>query len=156
MVAELAPFENYSWKKFDKILVDIVGKDRTVLIGCYKNKKHLDWIITNGIYNIRLGNRRGSVEEENTCIKNASLLILYDSKNPSKIYVYQIKSHKAMTGEELKELNYPRKRTGKRYMTFEVEPTSNYTKELKKNHIIENLIVNYPDHVNGTPVFLEP
>lgn len=156
MVAELAPFENYSWKKLDKLLVNIVGKDRTVLIGCYKNKKHLDWIISNGIYNIRLGNRRGSVDEEKACIKNASLLILYESKNPSKIYVYQIKSHKAMTGEELKELNYPRKRTGKRYMTFEIEPISNYAKELKKNHIIENLIVNYPDHVNGTPVFLEP
>lgn len=156
MVAEPAPFENFSWKNFNNTDVNIVGEDDTILIGCYKNKKHHNWIIENGIYNIRLGNRLGSVDEERPCIKNASLLILYDIKNLSKIYVYRIKAHKAMTGEDLKKLNYPRKRISKRYMTFEIEPISNYTEKLKKYNFIENLIVSSSNYVKGTPIFLEP
>ena len=53
-------------------------------------------------------------------------------------------------------LNYPKKRIGKRYMTFEIEEDSSLVENLEKNHLIENMITNYPEHVSGTPVFLEP
>lgn len=61
-----------------------------------------------------------------------------------------------MSGDELKLLNYPKKRTGKQYMTFEIEAIDDYAEDLQRNHLIENLIVNIPDYVKGTPVFLEP
>ncbi len=61
-----------------------------------------------------------------------------------------------MTGTELRELDYPKKRTGKRYMTFKIESISEFREELKLHHIVENLIVNDPNHVKGAPVFLEP
>lgn len=61
-----------------------------------------------------------------------------------------------MSGDELKQLNYPKKRTGKQYMTFEIEAIDDYAEDLQRNHLIENLIVNIPDYVKGTPVFLEP
>lgn len=63
LVAEPNAFEYYSWSHLDKKIVNIVGGDKTILVGCYKNKKHLDWILDKNIYNIRLGNRRGSVDE---------------------------------------------------------------------------------------------
>lgn len=156
LVAEPNTFEYYSWSNFDKKIVNIVGGDKTILVGCYKNKKHLDWILDKNIYNIRLGNRQGSVDEGLPCINNASLLVLYNSTNASKLSVYRIKSHKIMSGDELKQLNYPKKRTGKQYMTFEIEAIDDYAEDLQRNHLIENLIVNIPDYVKGTPVFLEP
>lgn len=155
-VAEPNEFEYYSWSNFDKRIVNIVGGDKTILVGCYRNKKHLDWILDNNLYNIRLGNRQGSVDENLPCLNNVSLLVLYNSINVSKLSVYRIKSHKVMSGDELKRLNYPKKRTGKQYMTFEIDPIDDFAEELKRNHLIENLIVNIPDYVKGTPVFLEP
>lgn len=148
--------EYYSWSNFDKRIVNIVGGDKTILVGCYRNKKHLDWILDNNIYNIRLGNRQGSVDEDLPCLNNVSLLVLYNSTNVSKLSVYRIKSHKVMSGDDLKRLNYPKKRTGKQYMTFEIDPIDDFAEELKRNHLIENLIVNIPGYVKGTPVFLEP
>ena len=156
LVAEPNAFEYYSWSNFDKKIVNIVGGDKTILVGCYKNKKHLDWILDKNIYNIRLGNRQGSVDESLPCINNASLLVLYNSTNASKLSAFRIKSHKIMSGDELKLLNYPKKRTGKQYMTFEIEAIDDYAEDLQRNHLIENLIVNIPDYVKGTPVFLEP
>ena len=156
LVAEPNAFEYYSWSNFDKKIVNIVGGDKTILVGCYKNKKHLDWILDKNIYNIRLGNRQGSVDEGLPCINNASLLVLYNSTNASKLSAFRIKSHKIMSGDELKLLNYPKKRTGKQYMTFEIEAIDDYAEDLQRNHLIENLIVNIPDYVKGTPVFLEP
>ena len=41
-------------------------------------------------------------------------------------------------------------------MTFEIEAIDDYAEDLQRNHLIENLIVNIPDYVKGTPVFLEP
>jgi len=61
-----------------------------------------------------------------------------------------------MSGDELKQLNYPKKRLGKQYMIFNIESIEDYAEEFKQNHLIENLIVNIPGHVKGTPVFLEP
>ncbi len=156
LVAEPNAFETFSWSNINEEIVNIVGGDKTILVGCYKNKMHLDWIINNNIYNIRLGNRKGSVDENLPCLNNASLLVLYNSTNASKLSVYRIKSHKIMSGDELKQLNYPKKRLGKQYMIFNIESIEDYAEEFKQNHLIENLIVNIPGHVKGTPVFLEP
>ena len=156
MAAEPNFFENYKWNIFSNINANFVGTDNTILVGCYKNKKHHDWIVDNGIYNIRLGNRHGSIEEDKPCLKNVSLLVLYDIKTPSKLSVYRVMSHKIMTGTELKELDYPQKRIGKRYMTFKIEAMPEFGKELNQHRIIESLLVNLPNHVKGAPVFLEP
>ena len=156
MAAEPACFEYYKWGRFDQRIIDIFGGNKTILVGCFRNKKHFEWIISNSIYNIRLGNRKGSVDEDKECISNASLLVLYNSINPGEISVFKILSHNVMSGEQLKKLNYPQKRIGKRYMTFEIEEDSSLVENLKKNHLIENMITNYPEHVSGTPVFLEP
>ena len=96
------------------------------------------------------------MDEDLPSLNNVSLLVLYNSTNVSKLSVYRIMSHKVMSGDDLKRLNYPKKRTGKQYMTFEIDPIDDFAEELKRNHLIENLIVNIPGYVKGTPVFLEP
>lgn len=126
------------------------------MIGGYKNKKHLDWIVSSKLYNIRLGNRKGSVDEQNECISNASILILYNIAKPSKLEIYEISSHRVLTGKELKYLSYPRKSPSKRYMVFDIMPSSFSEEKLLIEQIIENLLANLPNHIKGTPIFLEP
>ena len=156
IAAESSNFENYSWEGFDDNITSLFGSDTTILLGCYKNKKHLEWIVNNHIYNIRLGKRQGSISEEQKCIGNASLLILYNVSNPNKFSIYKILSHRELTGEDMKLLEYPKKRIGQRYMTFEIIEDSSLVDKLKGMHLIEKFIAKHPKHTKGAPVFFEP
>lgn len=127
--------------------------DKTVLIGCYRDKKHLEWILSNKIYNIRLGKRKGAMKTNPECFSKVDTLYLYDVNNTSKCIVFCIKGNKEMTGKALTELNYPRKSPGKSYMTFSLERMENdYIVPLEVNDILQSL----PNHIKGTPIFLEP
>ena len=53
-------------------------------------------------------------------------------------------------------MGYPRKSPGKRYMVYDIEPASFNAWELSEGKAIENLLANLPNHVKGTPLFLEP
>lgn len=45
------------------------------------------------MYNIRLGNRKGSMDDKQECIEKASLLVLYDVKKPKELLVFDILKH---------------------------------------------------------------
>ena len=125
----------------------------TILIGCYRDKKHLEWIMNNHLYNIRLGGRKGSAKGEHECIAKAVRLYLYNSKDYSKVKVYEIKRHQEMTGPELSALEYPRKSPGKNYMVFSLGDECNYNQfPLNVSETLSSL----PNHINGAPVFIEP
>ena len=125
----------------------------TILIGCYRDKKHLEWIMNNHLYNIRLGGRKGSAKGEHECIAKAVRLYLYNSKDYSKVKVYEIKRHQEMSGKELSALEYPRKSPGKNYMVFSLGDECNYNQfPLNVSETLSSL----PNHINGAPVFIEP
>ena len=125
----------------------------TILIGCYRDKKHLEWIMNNHLYNIRLGGRKGSAKGEHECIAKAVRLYLYNSKDYSKVKVYEIKRHQEMSGKELSALGYPRKSPGKNYMVFSLGDECNYNQfPLNVSETLSSL----PNHINGAPVFIEP
>lgn len=126
----------------------------TVLIGCYRDKKHLEWILSKHIYNIRLGKRKGSAEKQPECFKTAKWLYLYDSNKPSEVHVFKISECRERTGAELKEMDYPRKSPGKSYMTFTIEPEKSLEKNFDIN--VADVLNELPNHVKGTPVFIEP
>lgn len=127
--------------------------DKTVLIGCFRDKKHLEWILSNHIYNIRLGKRKGALKINTECLSKAATLYLYDINNPSKCIVFNIVGNREMTGKELTELNYPRKSPGKSYMTFNIEKIDrDYTTPVGVNEILNSL----PNHIKGTPIFIQP
>lgn len=136
------PFEIYERKDLDK----------TVLIGCYRDKKHLEWILSKKLYNIRLGNRKGASEINKNRFANTETLYLYDVKNPSKFMRFQISEKGEMSGEELKQFGYPRKSPGKNYMTFSIVREEENTNSIDVNKLLNSL----PHHIKGTPIFLEP
>lgn len=149
-------FEVLKWYGFSRSIQNLFGEGKTILIGCYKNKKHLDWIKSSNMYNIRLGNRKGSMDDKQECIENASLLVLYDVKKPKELLVFDILKHQKMSGKELQQTGYPRKKTGKEYMTFNISPSTSNVDPTIKQHLIESLIANHPNHIAGIPVFVEP
>ncbi len=150
------PFECYKWNRFDQDIIDFFGGDKTILVGCYKGKKHYDWIRAHNIYNIRLGKTKGSMEEKHNLFGNASLLVLYEYGKPNKLSAYKIVDHQEMSKEELLEMDYPKERPRKSYMTFSITPAEMDLEPLVNHFFIEKLIEIDSANAKGTPVFIEP
>ena len=62
---------------------------QTILVGCYKNKEHLEWIKQHNLYNIRLGDRSGAVSKSGLVV-SASKLLLYDIHNPKEYKMFEL------------------------------------------------------------------
>ena len=154
MAAE--PFECYKWNRFDQDIIEFFGGDKTILVGCYKGKKYLEWILSNHTYNVRLGKTKGSMEENKELFGQTSLLVLYELGKPNKLSAYRITSNKEMGKDELISLGYPNPKPRKSYMTFGIVPLDVDLSLLVNQHLIEKLIDINPDNAKGTPVFIEP
>ena len=154
MAAE--PFECYKWNRFDQNIIDFFGGDKNILVGCYKGKKYLEWILSNRIYNVRLGKTKGSMEENKELFGQTSLLVLYELGKPNKLSAYEIISNKEMSKDDLIGLGYPNPKPRKSYMTFSISPLDMDLSLLENQHLIEKLIDINPDNAKGTPVFIEP
>ena len=150
------PFECYKWNRFDKDIIDFFGGDKTILVGCTKNKKQKDWILSHNIYNVRLGKTKGSMEKHKEMFGRTSLLVLYEFGKTDNLSAYTITGHKEMGKEELKAMDYPNKNPRKSYMTFSIEPLEIDLSLLANHRLIEKLIDINPDNEKGTPIFIEP
>ena len=155
MMTAAEPFECYKWNRFDQDIIDFFGGDKTILVGCTKNKKQKDWILTHNIYNVRLGKTKGSMEEHREMFGRTSLLVLYEFGKPDKLSAYTITGHKEMGKEELKAMDYPNKNPRRSYMTFSIEPLDIDLSLLVNHRMIEKLIELNPENEKGTPVFIE-
>ena len=149
-------YECYKWDRPDSGFIDFFGDRKTVLLGCYKDNKHLNWIQEQNIYNIRLGTRKRSMSGEAALFEKTSLLVLYDLKHPDKMMTYEIVSCREMSGQQLKETGYPKDKPGKTYMTFKLVKSTLGVQQLNSLKLIERITEDHPEHVKGTPIFLEP
>lgn len=147
------PFEIYQWNIFPTNEVNMGLANKTILIGCYRDKKHLEWILSNHLYNIRLGGRKGSACDQSDFFANVVRLYLYNLKDNSKIYVYEIIGNQKMSGKELNEMGYPRKSPGKEYMVFSIGDECSFS-QYPLN--IAETLSSLSNHINGAPVFIEP
>ena len=81
-----------------------------VLIGIYKEKKHLDWIKKELIYNVRLDkNREGAQVENQLRQKNVKFVVLYDKDKEytNEYIVYKVKTQGPRNKEQMMDMNYP-------------------------------------------------
>lgn len=154
MAAETT-YETYKWKDASLEVLHIFGDNGTILVGGYKNKKHFSWILENGIYNIRLGRRVGSALGLEKCINEAENLILYDIYAPNNFQVYNIHNHCEKKKADMIAMNYPSKRPGALYMTFEIKRNLILESYMDKDIIIK-LLEELANHKNGVPIFIEP
>ena len=98
--------------KYDEILDNLYGEakdlikdDVYVLIGYYKNKEHLDWILKSGLYNTRTGTQNGSLDLSEKLLGAKYLLLHHAGKSACLIKLKN--SPRIMTGGDLKRNGYP-------------------------------------------------
>ena len=125
-----------------------------VLIGCFKNQSHLEWIDRHGCYNLRMDkNRLGSVKINSNFV-NAKYLILYDFNDKSNKTFYKIigDSPEICTAADL-GYDYPNP-GGAAYLIFKVSKKA-VEKELLDTQwnafeALDNLVP-----ADGSPVIIE-
>src|SRR5690554_169619 len=92
-----------------------------VIVGFYKSKEQLDWILKNNLYNFRTGTDKGSLSLSNENV-NAKYLILHGSGelNTNKIYQLKTSGPKIYSQTDLIRKEYPQPK-GELYLVYEIE-----------------------------------
>ena len=98
---------------------------QTTLVGCYKNEKHLEWILCNNLYNIRLGNRKGAIKNIGMVIP-ASRLVLYNFNKPEEYQVFELnKSQYTIADYNLMlDKKYPEPKPTNKYVLYSIKEES--------------------------------
>lgn len=129
-------------------------KDSVFLIGCYKNKEHLDWIIENRKYNVRLGDRRGAVKENDMQVVTASFLILYNFENPSTYFVYRLENTQwVYKKEDMQRLSYPNPK-GEKYLFYGLKGGPVEVDDVDVEKILKEKSVMKGSPLEGAPVYV--
>lgn len=129
-------------------------KDSVFLIGCYKNKEHLDWIIENRKYNVRLGDRRGAVKENDEQVVTARFLILYNFENPSTYFVYRLENTQwVYKKEDMQRLSYPNPK-GEKYLFYGLKGGPVEVDDVDVEKILKEKSVMKGSPLEGAPVYV--
>ena len=144
----------YSWNKFDRQISDFF-EGKTVLIGCAKDKRHLEWILAHNLYNVRIGKSKGSVADKEPLFDQTAYLLLYDAKNTDALKAFTIKGHREMSKEEMRRENYPNPQR-KSYMVFSISPLDKDLRLLAERHLIDRILQDEGGSIKGMPIFIEP
>jgi len=101
----------------DKIFAD----ETYVLVGFYKSKEQLKWILKNNLYNLRTGTDRGSLSLSEMNV-SAKYLLLHGKNEleTSKIFKLKPKGAKFFSQNDLIKKNYPEPK-GELYIVYEIE-----------------------------------
>lgn len=93
-----------------------------VLVGCFKNEKHLKWIKETKKYNIRLGGPREGAVELNTPMVKAKYLLLYNLETRDCAGFYKIigPCPQISTASALEAEGYPEPTPDQLYMIFSI------------------------------------
>lgn len=90
-------------------------EDSYILVGCYHNQAHLDWILGKNdkgtlIYNVRLGKGRdGSIPKSHLDKLPVEFVVLYEfgHENENNYRVFRVHHHASIKKERMKEAMYP-------------------------------------------------
>lgn len=95
------------------VMTDYNGNFRreSVVVGCYRSEAQKDWILKNGLYNVRFNDgRAGAVYNKTQQVFTASFLILYDYNHPEDdacCYLLSGVTELAFS-EQMKNMDYPK------------------------------------------------
>lgn len=146
-------FVCYNWNEFDHRVSNFF-EGKTVLVGCPKDKKHLQWILSHNLYNVRMGKAKGSVADKKALFDKTAYLLLYDPKNTDNIKAFTIEGHQELSKEEMRQEGYPNP-LRKSYMVFSIRPVEKDLKLLSESHLINSILQVRGGSIKGMPVFIE-
>lgn len=118
-----------------------------VIIGFYKSKEQLDWILKNKLYNFRTGTDKGSLLLTNEIV-NAKYLILHGSNELITNKIFQLKTvgSKILSQNDLLKKKYPNPK-GELYLVYELE--KDVSSEFKNLFIDVRKLPKFESHRNS-------
>ncbi len=94
----------------------INSDDKYMLIGYYRTEAHLNWILQNKLYNVRLGERHGALKGIDLQIIPSRLVLYTNGKNeePAGIHVFTVNQSEVLVADKQKmeSLGYPAGNSG--------------------------------------------
>ncbi len=134
----------------------------TFLIGCYKNKEHLDWIFgrkgkRDDMYNIRINKERDGGISKSKARKAPSFLFLYKATEPTSGGLMMFKIHNAADTpyEFMLRTGYPGLKEGHNYVSYILEKDPITFGEIDIVKLLSDYKESHTGYKEGAPIFME-
>ena len=92
----------------------INSDDRYMLVGYYRSEEHLEWILKNRLYNVRLGDRRGALRGLELQITPSRIVLYGGSGERNSVRIFTVNQSEVMFADKQKmeALKYPAGNSG--------------------------------------------
>lgn len=134
--------------------------DKTVLVGCYHDEAHLNWILGKNdkgtlIYNIRVGKERegGQIKAHlDKMVVSFVVLYEYGHEHENKYRVFHVHHHAYIKEDRMRETLYPSEPKGNYFCyVFDEEVTLG---NLDVQRLISQKRIDDREYVDGAPIFM--
>ena len=134
--------------------------DKTVLVGCYHDEAHLNWILGKNdkgslIYNIRVGKERegGQIKAHlDKMVVSFVVLYEYGHEHENKYRVFHVHHHAYIKEDRMRETLYPSEPKGNYFCyVFDEEVTLG---KLDIQRLISQKRIDDREYVDGAPIFM--
>ncbi|MEH2917216.1 restriction endonuclease [Segatella copri] len=134
--------------------------DKTILVGCYHDEAHLNWILGKNdkgtlIYNIRVGKEREGGQIKAHLDKMAvSFVVLYEygHEHENKYRVFHVHHHAFIKKDRMRETLYPSESKGNYFCyVFDEEVTLG---NLDVHRLISQKRIDDREYIDGAPIFM--
>ena len=159
--SEIQPVYKYNYDLKNETIPLIAAEDtltynksKKMLVGCYKDEKHLNWIKNNHLYNIRLGNRKGAIDKSGIII-SASKLLLYNVDNPKEYQLYNLDESRQISANNdfMQKKGYPGLKLApdREYLLYFIESIAPVTPNFEVEKLKEQFA---PELKKGAPFYV--
>lgn len=134
--------------------------DKTILIGCYHDEAHLNWILGKNdkgtlIYNIRVGKERegGQIKAHlDKMVVSFVVLYEYGHEHENKYRVFHVHHHAYIKEDRMRETLYPSEPKGNYFCyVFDEEVTLG---NLDVHRLISQKRIDDREYIDGAPIFM--
>ena len=134
--------------------------DKTILVGCYHDEAHLNWILGKNdkgtlIYNIRVGKERegGQIKAHlDKMVVSFVVLYEYGHEHENKYRVFHVHHHAYIKEDRMRETLYPSEPKGNYFCyVFDEEETLG---KLDIQRLISQKRIDDREYVDGAPIFM--
>lgn len=134
--------------------------DKTILVGCYHDEAHLNWILGKNdkgtlIYNIRVGKERegGQIKAHlDKMVVSFVVLYEYGHEHENKYRVFHVHHHAYIKEDRMRETLYPSEPKGNYFCyVFDEEVTLG---KLDVQRLISQKRIADREYVDGAPIFM--
>ena len=134
--------------------------DKTILVGCYHDEAHLNWILGKNdkgtlIYNIRVGKERegGQIKAHlDKMVVSFVVLYEYGHEHENKYRVFHVHHHAYIKEDRMRETLYPSEPRGNYFCyVFDEEVTLG---KLDVQRLISQKRIDDREYVDGAPIFM--